>query len=72
MDAKRQEVTMVTSLVYTIEECADLLSIGRSKAYEAAHTGEIPTIRIGRRLLVPKAALDRMLAEAGAKTRNDG
>ena len=30
-------------------------------AYEAAKRDEIPTIRIGRRLLVPLAALERML-----------
>jgi excisionase family DNA binding protein len=58
-------VTRIERLVYTIEECAVLLSIGRSKAYEAAHSGELPTIRIGRRLLCPKAALDKLLSEAG-------
>jgi len=35
--------------------------MGRNQAYEAAKAGEIPTIKIGRRLLVPRAALDRML-----------
>ena len=57
---------MVTSdekLVYTVEEAGTLLDLGRSGAYEAVRRGDIPTIRIGRRLLVPKAALDRMLAE---------
>jgi len=38
-----------------------MLGIGRCAAYEAAHTGELPTIRIGRRLLVPTAALRTML-----------
>ena len=47
--------------VYTIEEAARLLGIGRSTAYEAARRGEIPTIRIGRRLLVPKIALESLL-----------
>ncbi len=45
----------------TIEEAAKELGIGRNLAYEAAHTGEIPTVRIGRRLLVPRIALERML-----------
>jgi excisionase family DNA binding protein len=45
----------------TIEEAAKILGVGRNKAYEAAHAGEIPTIKIGRRLLVPTAALERML-----------
>jgi excisionase family DNA binding protein len=37
------------------------LGIGRNQAYEAAHRGEIPSIRIGKRILVPVAALDRLL-----------
>ena len=47
---------------YTIDEAARLLGIGRNSAYEAATRGEIPTIKIGKRVVVPKAALDRMLA----------
>jgi excisionase family DNA binding protein len=46
----------------TIEEAARVLGIGRNSAYEAARRGEIPTIKIGRRLVVPRAALDRILA----------
>ena len=46
---------------YTIEETARLLGIGRSSAYEAARRGDILTIRIGRRLLVPAIALERLL-----------
>jgi hypothetical protein len=38
---------------------------GRSAAYEAARTGQLPTIKIGRRLLVPIVALDRLLEKAG-------
>ena len=45
----------------TITEVAKLLGVGRNQAYEAARRGEIPTIRIGKRLLVPLAALDRLL-----------
>jgi excisionase family DNA binding protein len=36
----------------TIEEAARVLGVGRNKAYEAAHRGEIPTIKIGKRILV--------------------
>jgi excisionase family DNA binding protein len=50
------------AIVYTIEEAAKLLKLGRNSAYEAARNGDIPTLRIGRRLLVPRAALDRLLA----------
>lgn len=51
---------------YTIEEAARLLGIGRNHGYEAAKRGDIPTIRMGKRLLVPKAALDRMLGGEAA------
>ncbi len=42
-------------------EVAKLLRIGRNTVYEAARRGQIPTIQIGKRLLVPKAALIRLL-----------
>jgi excisionase family DNA binding protein len=48
----------------TIVEAAKALGVGRNQAYEAARRGEIPTIRIGKRLLVPLAALERLLQEA--------
>lgn len=50
--------------VYTIEEAARLLGIGRSSAYAAARRGEIPTVRLGRRLVVPKVAFKRLLQPA--------
>lgn len=36
--------------------------LGKNASYDAAHRGEIPTIRIGSRLRVPVVALERMLA----------
>lgn len=49
-------------LTLTVEEAAQALGISRTLAYEAARTGELPTVRIGRRLLVPRAALERFLS----------
>lgn len=46
----------------TVEEAGTLLGISRGSAYEAARSGDLPTIRIGRRLMVPTAALRKMLA----------
>lgn len=43
-------------------ETAHILGLSKASAYEAARRGDIPTIKIGRRLLVPTAALRRMLA----------
>jgi excisionase family DNA binding protein len=51
------------TLTVTTAEAARLLGISRNLAYEAARRGEIPTIRIGRRILVPIAALERLLSE---------
>jgi len=48
-------------LVLTVDEAATLLGISRAFAYEAVNRGEIPSIRIGRRILVPKAALQRLV-----------
>ncbi len=50
--------------VLTIPETAKILRIGRNSAYEAARRGQIPTIKIGGRVLVPRKALERLLAEA--------
>jgi len=46
----------------TVEEAGLFLGIGRSAAYEAVRRGEIPHLRIGRRLLVP---VPRLLALLG-------
>jgi excisionase family DNA binding protein len=51
---------------YSIEEVAKLFGIGRNAAYEAAHRGDFPVFRVGRRLLVPRPAIDRLLAEGRA------
>ncbi len=41
----------------SVVEVAELLGIGRSAAYEACRRGDIPTRRLGRRLLIPVPAL---------------
>jgi len=41
--------------------------LGRNASYEAVKRGDLPVIKIGSRLRVPIAALERMLAEAGRK-----
>jgi excisionase family DNA binding protein len=52
--------------VVTVEEAAAILQISRGAAYQAAKTKQLPTIRIGRRLLVPLAALEQLLGSATA------
>ena len=48
-------------LVYTIAEAAALLKIGRSLVYNLANTGELPVIRLSKRILIPRKALLDML-----------
>ena len=57
-------------VVMTVEQAAEYLGISRPTAYEAVHTGELPHIRIGRRILVPRAALEKLLANAGSKSES--
>ena len=48
-------------LVYTVEEVARRLGLGRSATYDAIRRGQIPARRIGRRILIPRAELERWL-----------
>jgi excisionase family DNA binding protein len=50
-------------LTRTVTEAAMLLGISRASAYEAAHRGELPIRVIGRRMLVPRVGLLRLLSE---------
>ena len=45
----------------TVKEAAKALGISVPSAYEAARTGELPTIKFGKRILVPLIALERKL-----------
>jgi excisionase family DNA binding protein len=46
----------------SVKEAAKVLGVGVNQAYEAIHRGEIPAVRIGKRILVPVAALEQKLA----------
>ena len=46
----------------SVEIAGAVLGLSRASAYGLAKSGDLPTIRMGRRLLVPKAALEKLLA----------
>ena len=50
-------------LTITVEEAAKRLGISRGLAYTLARRGEIPAVRLGRRLVVPAGAIERILRE---------
>jgi excisionase family DNA binding protein len=51
-------------LTMTVEDAAAALGIGRTSAYAAIARGELPCIRIGRRVVVPRPAMERLLTGA--------
>ena len=60
----RDELTRSGALTITVEEAGRFLGVGRAAAYESVRNGEIPSLALGRRRLVPVPALLRMLGES--------
>ncbi len=56
------------SRVLSVAEAAKILGISRSLAYAGVMRGEIPSIKIGKRLLVPKAAFEQLLTAGSPVT----
>ena len=57
------ELRDMGTLTMTVEEAGKLLGIGRSSAYGAIRRGELPSLKIGRRILVPRSALFRKIED---------
>ena len=60
---------MENKLTLTVSETAKLLGLSRASAYSLAAQGVIPTIRLGRRLVVPKVALQKLLEGEAGKSK---
>ena len=71
-----QEGKAVEPLLLKVEEAATLLGIRRSKFYELLQAGELPTVRIGRAVRIPNAAVrdyvQRLEAEQNGGDGRDG
>jgi excisionase family DNA binding protein len=52
-----------TARTVSVQEAAELLGISRNHAFRCVQRGEIPSVRVGRRVLIPASYLDRVLAE---------
>ena len=51
----------------SVEEAGcDVLGLSRAAAYMAAKSGALPVIRIGRRMVVPRHALERLITRVSA------
>jgi excisionase family DNA binding protein len=60
--AKEQGQRQLQRMTISVPDAGKRLGIGRNAAYEAARRGEIPIIRLGKRMVVPVAAFERMLS----------
>jgi excisionase family DNA binding protein len=49
--------------VYTVPQVAQMLGINRNLAYELVRRGDLPALRLGKRLVCPKQAIDRLLSQ---------
>lgn len=54
-------------LVYTVTETAQILNIGMNKAYELIQQQQIPNLRVGRKILIPKQSLEKWLSKSACK-----
>ena len=50
-------------LTYSVTEAAELLGISKPAAYQAVKQNQIPHIKFGSRILIPRAALKKMLED---------
>lgn len=58
-----------TQRTLDVKEAAQILGVSNATAYRAASRGELPSIRLGKRLLVLREPFERMLA-GGAQMPN--
>jgi excisionase family DNA binding protein len=56
------------SAVYSVEQASKRLGLSRGATYEGIKRGEIPALRIGRRIVIPKARFDHWLANGADVT----
>ena len=66
MDESIENNSGVERLCLTVPEAAAMLGISRNFAYELVKRKELPVIEFGKRKLIPRAALEKMLEKVGA------
>ena len=48
-------------VTYSVEEAARILGISSTKLYRSVKSGEMPAVQLGRRVVIPAVALERLL-----------
>jgi excisionase family DNA binding protein len=59
-------------LTCTAGETSKLLGLSRNSVYQGVMVGEIPHVRLGKRVLIPQRALQAMLESADQRSPNQG
>lgn len=59
---------MEERLTLTVDEAAQVLGISRALAYELITRGQLPSLRLGRRIVVPRGVLEMLMAQATPET----
>jgi excisionase family DNA binding protein len=67
-DAHRNSNMDDARLLLTVAETADLLRISKNKAYELVRLRMIPSVHLGRKIRIPRQALDRWILEASGQS----
>jgi len=64
----RRRVKANSDLVYnSVEELAKVIGLSRQSTYNALRIGDIPSIRLGKRFILPKPAIEEWMRNAGGK-----
>ena len=50
-------------ILYSVEDAAEVLSIGRSTLYTLIQTNQIVSVKVGHRRLIPRSSLERYEAQ---------
>lgn len=62
----------IARLTYTVKETGSILGLSRGLTYEAIRNGQIPSVRIGRRILVPCKQLQKLLESSNVAEGKSG
>lgn len=63
-----QEKAKPAADVLSVAEVQQRLGLSRNVVYDSLASGQIPSLRFGRRILIPRAAFERMLDLAGGSS----
>ena len=73
MEQQKNNLDSPEPLCISVPAAARMIGVSRNTGYEMARLGQLPTIRCGqRRLVVPKAALMKMLQEGNEPYEKSG